>query len=179
VTTTRSDFARNERAIIDAAARVLSETPAAGVAEIAHAAGLGRATVYRHFATREALIERLRGEAFDAIDVAIASNAAGSVEALVADLIAVGERYQIVFATPPDERAREQAQRRFDRPLTALLRRAQESGQLDADVPPTWLLVALEAALIGALKARAAGRLDRAEAKRFALRALVDGFGPR
>lgn len=181
MTSQRSDFARNERAIIEAAARVLSDAPAAGMGEIAAAAELGRATLYRHFATREALIDGLRAEAFDAVDAAIARSDAepdgARVEALVADLIEVGERYQIVFASPPDAHARTQMQRRFDRPLLALLERAQAEGELAPDVPPTWLLVALEAALGGALRARADGRLGRADAKRFALRALLGGFG--
>lgn len=177
----RSDFTRNERRIVDAAARLLSETPNAGMGEIASAAGLGRATLYRHFPTREALIAGMRAEAYDAVaDVIerhrIAPGSAG-MGRLVEELLAVGERYGIVFATPLDERAREEARRRFEEPLLALVERAQRDGELDPSVPPTWVLVALDGTLGGALRARAEGRIGSAEARRLVVRALLGGFG--
>ena len=51
---------RNRVAILEAAIGVLGAQPDAGIAEVAAAAGVGRATVYRHFAAREELIEALR-----------------------------------------------------------------------------------------------------------------------
>ena len=51
---------RNRDAILEAAIGVLAAQPEAGVAEVAAAAGVGRATVYRHFASREELIDALR-----------------------------------------------------------------------------------------------------------------------
>ena len=55
----RRDAVANRQAVIDAAAVVLTENPDAGIAEIAEHTGLGRTTVYRHFANREALFEGL------------------------------------------------------------------------------------------------------------------------
>jgi AcrR family transcriptional regulator len=82
----RADFARNERRILDAAARVLSERPSAGMAGIASEAGVGRATLYRHFATRDELIDALESELLDAAAAIIAQQSArtdvGAAEAL-------------------------------------------------------------------------------------------------
>lgn len=47
---------RTRTAILDAAARVLGRRPDAALAEISDEAGVGRATLYRHFPTREALL---------------------------------------------------------------------------------------------------------------------------
>ena len=48
----RVDVLRNHAALLDAAAAVLAVDPSASLAEVAARAGLGRATLYRHFPTR-------------------------------------------------------------------------------------------------------------------------------
>lgn len=55
----RSDSRRNDERILTAASRLLEQSPAASLSDIAAAAGLARSTVYRHFPDRAALIERL------------------------------------------------------------------------------------------------------------------------
>ncbi len=112
--TQRADFARNERSILAAAARLLADAPAAGMGEIAGEAGLGRATLYRHFPTREALVEGLRRDAFDAIAEVIEATAAtppeGRVQRLCEQLVEVGARWRIVFGKPLDERHAEEVE---------------------------------------------------------------------
>src|ERR1700712_2622774 len=61
----RSDAALNHAALIDAARRLLSDDPAATMAQIAKAAGVGRGTAYRHFPTRDDLIEAVRRQSRD------------------------------------------------------------------------------------------------------------------
>jgi AcrR family transcriptional regulator len=55
VVTSEAGLQRTRTAILDAAARVLGQRPDAAMAEIADEAGVGRATLYRHFPTRESL----------------------------------------------------------------------------------------------------------------------------
>jgi AcrR family transcriptional regulator len=58
VVTLRSDAQRNRSAVLCAAASVFAEAgPDAPLEDVARAAGVGIATLYRRFATREALIE--------------------------------------------------------------------------------------------------------------------------
>lgn len=52
----RSDAARNRDALIEATIETLTRRPQASVTEIAVAAGVSRATVYGHFASREHLV---------------------------------------------------------------------------------------------------------------------------
>ncbi len=176
----RSDFARNERRIIDAAARLLADSPGAGMGEIATAAGLGRATLYRHFPTREALIAGMLEEAYDAIDAIISRHRAEPAQhdfvRLVEELVDVGERYRIVLASATDAQRREETRRRFELPLRELVERAQASGELDPDVPALWIGVALGGMLDAAFRAHAEGRVTVAESKRIAVRTLLRGF---
>ncbi|MGA5037475.1 TetR/AcrR family transcriptional regulator [Streptomyces capoamus] len=54
----RADARRNRERILEAAVRVFSEKgPDVAIDTIAKAAGVGSATLYRHFPTREALVE--------------------------------------------------------------------------------------------------------------------------
>lgn len=55
----RTDAQRSADAILNAARDVLARDPSAGLGVIAERAGVHRATVYRHFPTREALVDGL------------------------------------------------------------------------------------------------------------------------
>jgi len=189
--THRADFTRNERRILDAAAQVLAASPTAGMAQIAGAARLGRATLYRHFPTREALLEGLRAEALDAVGDVVArcvtpvlAGAPGAptptaaLTRAVEELVAVGDRYRLILGR--DEAPwREAARRRLELPLTRLVERAQAAGELDAAVPAGWVVIACSGLLGRVLDALSEGRLDADEARRIVVRGLLDGFRPR
>src|SRR5688500_18269218 len=55
----RADAERNLERIIAAATTLLAVNPGASMAEIAEASGLVRATLYRHFPTREDLMREM------------------------------------------------------------------------------------------------------------------------
>ncbi|MDQ3725948.1 MAG: TetR/AcrR family transcriptional regulator, partial [Actinomycetota bacterium] len=56
----RADAARNREQILDAAGKLLAQSPGASLGEIATAAGVSRSTIYRHFGDRAGLIEEVR-----------------------------------------------------------------------------------------------------------------------
>ena len=51
----RSDARRNDRLVLEAAARVLAEDPRATIQRVADEAGVVRLTVYRRYPNRDAL----------------------------------------------------------------------------------------------------------------------------
>jgi serine phosphatase RsbU (regulator of sigma subunit) len=55
----RADARRNDERILDAAKRLLEQSPAASLSDIAAAAGVSRSTLYRRFADRGELIAKL------------------------------------------------------------------------------------------------------------------------
>jgi len=61
----RADSLRNEQRILEAARRLLEQSPEATLSEIAAAAGVSRSTLYRCFVDRESLIESLEARPED------------------------------------------------------------------------------------------------------------------
>lgn len=151
----RADAARNRQAII-CAARVIYgqrglDTP---FDEIARAAGVGNATLYRHFPTRCALVSAVFAESLRQVIAAARSALAepdpwdgfagyvrllGGLQATdraLADLLTVGVR-----AAPEMEALRSQAYREFAR----LAKRARQSGALRPDFKPQDIVLLLMA----------------------------------
>src|SRR5256884_9192324 len=96
-------YDRTAAAILDAAAHVLAERGAgANMAEVAAAAGVSRATLYRYYPDREALLEALASHAL--ADAAARLADAGlerapveqAIERIVRALTAVGDRYAVL-----------------------------------------------------------------------------------
>src|SRR5438067_13395656 len=102
-----SKDARNARtalAILDAATQALAEHGrGANMAEVAAAAGVSRATLYRYYPDREALLEALASHAL--ADAAARLVDAGlerapveeAIERIVRALTAVGDRYAVLL----------------------------------------------------------------------------------
>jgi serine phosphatase RsbU (regulator of sigma subunit) len=61
----RSDVALNRARIVEAARHLLADDPDATMSEIAAQAGVARGTAYRHFPTRDALIDAVRRQERD------------------------------------------------------------------------------------------------------------------
>ena len=172
---------RNHEAILEAAVQVLAAQSEAGVAEVAAAAGVGRATVYRHFPTREALIEALRLHASDEARQRFAAarvdegDPVEALERLVSAMLALGDRYRVIFP-----QHRQPTPRRSEvllKPLTRVIARAQAEGAIDAEVPPAWVIAALRALLRGAVEEVEARRLARDAAAARVVQTLVRGVG--
>lgn len=176
----RAVAGRNREAILEAAIHVLAAQPDAGVAEVAAAAGVGRATIYRHFPSREELIDALREHARDearerlaAVDVD-EGDPVEALERMVRAMLALGERYRVIF--PPDQR-NERRSEVLLQPLGRLIARAQAEGVIDPELPRAWVVASLRALLRGAVGEIEARRLARDAAAQRIVRTLVRGVG--
>jgi AcrR family transcriptional regulator len=132
---------RTAAAILDAAAHVLAEHGSnANMAEVAAAAGVSRATLYRYYPSREALLEALAAEAVADAGRRIADagldrcSVAEALERLVRALLAVGDRYAVLLREQvlPDPA---EAERVIGDPLRALVTRGIDEGVLRDDLP--------------------------------------------
>jgi TetR/AcrR family transcriptional repressor of mexCD-oprJ operon len=181
----RQDAQRNVARIVAAATRVLAEDPDATMQDIAGAAGLGRATVYRHFPTREDLLGAIAVAAFDELGRALSDGRleeAEPREALrrgVAAILEIGDRYRVLVEghdhMPPEAKAVAMAQ--TFAPLEAVLQRARSEGVLRAGVPLAWARATLGALIKAAMQQTAEGTLAREDAPGMIVDTLLGGLG--
>jgi AcrR family transcriptional regulator len=162
----RSDARRNVAAIVAAARSVLAERPRASVQDIADAAGLHRATVHRHFSSRDDLLAAVRedvwGEAAEAYKAILADDGPSPVEKLeryTAQMVALGRETR-AYRFLPFLDAEHEAQRTQDfGPMADLLAEGQRLGQIRADVAPMDLVLALAGMITTVVPEVAVGRM--------------------
>jgi TetR/AcrR family transcriptional regulator, mexCD-oprJ operon repressor len=183
-TARRADAEHNMAKILDAAVACLSRSATASVGEIAQAAGLGRVTVYGHFASREALIEATMARLLERGDAVLAGldltgdprealrTLIESSWRLIADAGAVLEAAQ---STLPPERILALHDKPVQR-IEELVRRGQSEGVFRADLPAPWLASVLYHVLKGAAVDIRSGRLDPSDASRFIVATVLAAF---
>jgi TetR/AcrR family transcriptional regulator, mexCD-oprJ operon repressor len=152
--------ARVSGAILAAAAAVLAERGEhASMADVAGAAGMARATVYRYFPNREALFEALGRLALEEAGERLQAGRLEEVavpeafERAVRALAAVGDSFVVVSResarTDPEE-----FEQRVAAPLRGLIERAQSLGEVRDDLPASWLMESLIGIIVSGLQSR-------------------------
>lgn len=157
---TRVDAERNRRTLLDAASGALALNPEASLGDVAKLAGLTRATLYRHFGSRENLIAALRDDALACAHDVIAGaqiEEGTALEALgrvVSGIISVGGRFRplLMEGAARDPEFLRQRQEAFA-PVAVIVARGQQSGAIRADVSAQWVATALTALLAAAVRA--------------------------
>ncbi|MEA2298248.1 MAG: hypothetical protein QOF77_1184 [Solirubrobacteraceae bacterium] len=164
----RADARRNRDALLAAAGEVFAEEGLdAPLCEIARRAGVGQGTLYRRFATREALIEAIAENHLSELAV-VAREAGDAPEAFLTFFraaVALKSEDQglidLLAAHPLSEPARLGRRRAFFSIFMPLVERAQEAGLVRTDLAPEdvrLLLQMVAAANHGAEHARARAR---------------------
>jgi TetR/AcrR family transcriptional regulator, mexCD-oprJ operon repressor len=144
-------------AILEAAARVLvAHGEQANMTDVAAAAGVARATVYRYFPNRQALIDELAELAVQSAGERLASARINEIpvpEAItraVRALVEVGDLL-IVLAREQLRPDAEQFDRSIGGPLRDLVERGQSAGAIRDDIPSAWLTDSLVGIVVSVL----------------------------
>ncbi|MFE5619268.1 TetR/AcrR family transcriptional regulator [Streptomyces sp. NPDC056524] len=137
--------------VLRSAAALLSRKSTATMDEVARAAGIGRATLHRHFAGRDALVRAL--EAMGLVEFEAACDAArldeGPADEALRRLVAETEPNAPLLAFLVTENQLfegddvDEGWSRLDARVSALFRRGQEEGTFRIDLSPAWLTEAL------------------------------------
>jgi TetR/AcrR family transcriptional repressor of mexCD-oprJ operon len=174
---------RVSAAILDGAARAFVEAgEQASMNQVAEAAGVARATVYRYFPNREALLDELIREALDEVDRRLTAARIDEVSPdegisrLVRALVEVGDPFVLLAR----ERARsnpEQYERRLLVPMRRLFKRAQSSGDIRGDISDIRLSESVVGLITGLLTSPAP--LGNEDLIATITTLLLDGVRPR
>ncbi len=137
----RADARRNREAILDAAARVLSQKRSPTLIEIASAAGISRATIYRHFSDVEAIREELLAEVHELSRDLLRTHLAEGLQSgepfpvwvtkLMREGLPIRTRYAEALAKEPKQDEGSIAM--FQPVFKALIRQSQQRGEMRAD----------------------------------------------
>jgi AcrR family transcriptional regulator len=142
----RKDAARNRALLVQAAREVFAERGLeASMDDVAHRAGLGVGTAYRHFANKYELAQAIMSEAieqvYDLVDAAVAMDDAwaGLVSFVegTTELQSSDRGLREVLMGVHDAEQMEQVSERLSGPLRELVERAKDAGAVRPDVEST------------------------------------------
>ena len=180
----RADAERNRESVIGHATRLLCDDPTIDMLEIASASGIGRATLYRHFPTREALIVAITKQALDETEKAVEASrleegtAAEALIRLISALIDIGDRYRFLLSQGKAmvEEQRQGHGMRFSAAVEALFRRGQASGEFSALLSPSWMATIFGSLVVTVIHEVATGNLDQPQARATVSHAMLHGI---
>jgi AcrR family transcriptional regulator len=165
----RADAQRNVDAIMATTRELLRHGAVPSMREVAAESGVGRVTLYAHFASREALLEAVVRQAITDTDRALSDLAldddpAGiALARLVRSSWPILDRHRMVRAAATTELGPEALRDQHDRVVhhvERLIARGQAGGDFRTDLPAPWLVAVFYATLHAAADEVSAGRLD-------------------
>jgi len=180
----RADAARNRAHILETAMVVFAADPLATVDEVATAAGVGRATIHRHFPTRDQLrqavwlgaLEHLRGAlataGLDALEPPLALDR--MLEVILAESVA----YRVLIRVGVEiDNEVDAAFEELLGQVGEVIDRARADDLIEADMTTAWVADAWSGVALVALEWVADGRLDERGAVELVRRTLWAGVG--
>jgi AcrR family transcriptional regulator len=180
----RADAARNIERIVETAIHVFALEPTAGMGEVAEEAGVGRATLYRHFPTRDDLLQAIKARALDETVTAVEGcrldegSALDCIERIVTTVIELGDRYRFISGWRSDPDEHREARERIAATLREAVERGQRRGEITRSVPADWAVTAIRSVMLAAIEQLGDGGMSEREAARLATRVVLQGLAP-
>lgn len=171
-------------AILEAAFQVFGRDPGASLSDVASRAGVGRATLHRHFKGRDDLMVALAHRALEELDQAVEAatkDAASYGEALRSSLetiVPLADRHGFLSREPVEDDPQVMAgYRRQQEELAEAVDAAKAEGCFGAEVPTPWIVQAFEGLIYAAWELVRAGEATPRQASAWAWRTLTQGLG--
>ncbi len=170
-------------AIVAAALELFNANANTSMSEIAVRAGVGRATLHRHFRTRDDLVRAMGEQALAATETAVKtidSPHTPSLERLrhmFEAVIPLGAQYAFLST---EHIADEQLRARYAEQLNwvhDLVSALHDEGVLASDFPASWAVAQIDQLIWVGWREVSAGRLAMADAPDLAVRTLINGLG--
>lgn len=148
----------------------MADQPRASMGQLATMVGLSRATLCRHFPSRNAMMQAMSEASIASAEQALAQArpnegpAEEAVKRLIAEFLPIAELYAYVHQQMHTNEATDARAQPLKTSLIALFQQWQGSGQLRVDLPAAWLVESMSALLSSAGAMIRAGRLARHDA---------------
>ena len=173
------------RAIVDAAIRLWSVNPGATLHEVADRAGVGRATLHRHFQGRDALLAEVARTCLDEMRAAVGDRTAAGASArerlrdMFEAVIPLGDRYSFLQREAVADAEAVAGYRAQLDWVAALVADLKAAGDVAAEIPSAWVVGQIDQLVWTAWNETARGRVAAADAASLAVRTLLEGLGER
>lgn len=175
---------QSEKAIIEASILTLLSNPSAGMSEIATAAEVGRATLYRHFESREVLIEKLILICVEELETASEPiqhlTGRAAIEAYIEVKMPLADRFHFLatlWTIVEDREAIQQIDKQLISEMASLVDEAKEAGEIKPDLPTKWIVSFYDSILMAAWWLIASGDLKIDEAVAYTKQSFFSGCG--
>ena len=179
----RIDVKRHRSALLTAAADEFARNPEASMADVAQAADLTRATLYRHFSNRESLLKAIQAEALARASETLTAcrldegSALEVLRRVIDALSKQGMRFRIILMRVPDLNTRFLTQRaQVLAPVVDVVRRGQLEGDVRTDLSPEWIVTAMASLLSAAVRSAPAMKHPDAGVSEMIFRTLAGGI---
>lgn len=173
--------------LLDAAVAVFSKNPGAPISDVADYANVGRATLYRHFPSRDDLMRELTLESYrqmnEAVEPVLERDITGGdlLLDILEAVIPLGDRFFFLlversFESDPEIKA---LQENDQKEWLELVKHLKARKVIAKDVPDAWVISSLESLIYSAWESVHDGYIARREAHKLVYRTLISGLGPK
>jgi len=177
---------RSEKAIIEAGIDTLLINSSAGMSEIAEAAGIGRATLYRHFESREALIQALVMKCYEEIETALASHrdlkGKEALDKIIDILMPIANRFKFLvnlWTIVEDNKEVKRVEEQMYEELFIVFDQAKKAKEVDPGLPNEWLVAFFDSILTAGWVLVEEGDVSSEDAAKYMKQSFFLGCGKK
>lgn len=176
---------RSREALINAGIALLIMNPKASLKEVAEHAGVGRATLYRHFETREQLIQEIAQESLDMTDAVMAPikkqalSGKATLEAMFHALMPMADRYHFLLSLWSIAEGDDLVLAAYHRQLEELyiiIEKARQEGSIRPELTNDWIMVTVDTMIYSGWWLIAEGKCTAQQAAEQAVLTLFSGI---
>lgn len=177
---------RSRQALLEAGIEALLQNPNASLTEIAALASVGRATLYRHFETREQLIQELARESLALTDTALSPikeqglEGREAIEAMLYAIMPLADRFHFLFSlwniAENDPLVITIYERQLEE-LAELVEQGKRAGTINTELTTSWITSSIDSLIYTGSWMIRSGECDAQTAADSAVKTLFGGIG--
>ena len=177
--------ARSRQAMMAAAIELLLHNPDASLSEVAARAGVGRATLYRQFKTREELVQAIAIESLacteEALRPAYEQDLQGraAIEFMFRAVMGIADRFHFLLSLWAIADKNPQVTRIYDAQLQALytwVEQGKRNGEISDQLSNDWIVTSIDALVYSGWWLLREGATPAEEIAEYAIRTLFRGI---